>query len=197
MNIHLKFSGVVDEDMQKKIESFHKKAIDNFKKSGGVFGILNGNGTVHTEIEEHVVVVKLNNRMRSTAGTARGLWNIDLNYRLLAENQHELESTYVHELAHIFCNVMFRRRVNHGPEWKKVMSDMGQSPDVYHKMDCKKLRRKRYRYIHTCDCEEREFRLTKQKFEKSMRHIERYTVSQYYCPTCKKTLEWTGEKRTI
>lgn len=81
------------------------------------------------------VEVKLNNRLRTTAGRAfieSGY--IDLCTKLLRDNVEEfVTQTIPHELAHQAAWDLFQCD-NHAKPWKGIMLSLGLEPNVYHHM---------------------------------------------------------------
>jgi SprT protein len=76
---------------------------------------------------------------------------VRFNLILLVENeQHYLESTVPHEVAHMIVNALFaagkfklgegkKRRMPHGAQWKEVMGVLGVVPNVTHSYDCSSI----------------------------------------------------------
>lgn len=177
------FSGVQDQEMQDRIQAMHDKAIATFKENGGEWPE-ESNGS-----EVAPVRVTLNHRMRSSGGRAKGMFYIDINYRLFLENPEKLENTYVHELAHIYCQRKYSKKIGHGVEWKVAMTMMGQAPSRCHSMDTSSLSRKKVnhsRHIYACDCREVEF--SHVRHGKSRKYFESSGKAYYSCQRCGKGL---------
>ena len=87
---------------------------------------------------------------RTTAGMAHyDRWTISLS-RILITDGSRLRDTLLHEFAHLLA---FHRagRVGrgHGPAWRRAMHDLGLSPEVVHRYDCRRNRPRR-RVIYAC-----------------------------------------------
>ncbi len=73
-------------------------------------------------------------RYRTTAGTADyNTWTINLSLIVL-DDEVKLDSTLRHEYAHLLAYARFgpKHGRGHGPAWRSVMQEMGQTPDVRH-----------------------------------------------------------------
>jgi predicted SprT family Zn-dependent metalloprotease len=87
---------------------------------------------------------------RTTAGTAHyDRWAIALSRRLMTDSAR-LRDTLLHEYAHLLA---FHRAGKagrgHGPAWRRAMQDLGLSPDVAHRYECRRNRPRR-RVIYAC-----------------------------------------------
>jgi SprT protein len=177
----MKIIGNSDLTLQEKIQSFHNSAMINLQKNNISY------------LDEKVQVV-LNPRMRSTAGRAYlFLQKIELNYRLLKDNEKELERTYLHELAHLVAHYIYgNKERGHGPLWGGIMNALGLPPDRCHSLDTKHLSRKMTRYLYGCkkDCAKNTigFKLSPQRHRK----IANFRVI-YSCPSCRSPISFTGE----
>lgn len=135
------------------------------------------------------ISVELNTRMRTNGGTARLIGDmgfIQINYRLHKDNPSELKKTYLHELAHILQRYRhgYGKSVkSHGKEWQQIMRELGQEPEVYHKMDVSAYRNKHKRYKYSCGC--RDWNLTARKHNKNVRHGGEI----YSCRSCGEKLK--------
>jgi SprT protein len=79
---------------------------------------------------------------------------IQLNPVFLIEQPKFIEETVPHEIAHLLTRAMNGPRVRpHGPEWKKVMADLGYPPIRCHNYDLTNavIRRQR-RHDYRCTC---------------------------------------------
>jgi predicted SprT family Zn-dependent metalloprotease len=99
------------------------------------------------------VTVYLNGRMRSAAGKARfGRNQIEINIRLLENNEAAIRQTYGHELAHLLSFTLGKRKAHHGPSWRRTMKVLGLDPDTCHRLDASALTHKRQRFPVYCRC---------------------------------------------
>lgn len=101
-----------------------------------------------------VIRVRWNARMRTTAGTAhpRTAW-IELNPRLLAIGQTEVERTLRHEAAHLLAQWRAgRRRIQtHGPEWRQACADLGiPGEKATHTLALSPRRRQQAKFFYQC-----------------------------------------------
>ena len=192
----IRFEGVKDEEMQTKINQMHEKALKILQDNGLSFpeevtkevGYA-GNRVKITGKTPEFLRVNLNNRMRSTAGRAFGGYRIDINYRLFKEQpDHELEDTYVHELAHIYCHLTFEHNVAHGHEWRNAMRMMGQEPSRCHSLDVSHLKAKRTvrKVRFKCGCCERD--LTMRYYNRYVRYSKDDGESPFTCNKCGEDL---------
>ena len=73
--------------------------------------------------------------LRVTAGQAfptKGI--IGLSYRVL-KTEADVRTTLIHEYAHLLA--VFREGLgagNHGRAWKQAMKDLGEPPEIYHRL---------------------------------------------------------------
>ncbi len=103
------------------------------------------------------VKINWNKRMRSAAGRAHyQKCLIDLNPRLQLlpepKRAHEIEDTFLHELAHLVAFGRNRRRriQPHGSEWKLACADLGiPGEDRCHDLDLG-VRRMKRKFIYEC-----------------------------------------------
>lgn len=57
-----------------------------------------------------------------------------------------MKETLAHELAHVIQYVCFpHAKQAHGPEWKRIMRDLGFEPSTYHSMERPKVNGKKPR----------------------------------------------------
>lgn len=129
------------------------------------------------------VIVNGNMRMRSVAGRAFCRYNkIDLNFRLLSSNKHEIFETFLHELAHLFVYHIYKGQSgikSHGKEFKFILKAIGGNGETYHNMDVSELKHTRQKFGITCHNNCHVFQITKYKFNRLYR---------YRCPSCKGSL---------
>lgn len=129
----------------------------------------------------------------STAGKAfPGKFHVQLNAQLYIENVDIfLKDTIVHEWAHIVAHALHRGTYikPHGPEWQRVMRELGVPPTRCHRMDTTHARVHKL-YDYRCKC--KEYKLT------SIRHgyaqSGRYS---YRCPKCNNKLTWADAAATV
>jgi predicted SprT family Zn-dependent metalloprotease len=148
--------------------------------------------------------VVFNERMSSRAGVAKmkrsytghgfAWFSIELNARLLSENQAELIPTYLHELGHVLANLHAGRNVNHDYLWKEVTKMIGGTAERCHKMEVSHLRPKRKRYEYECESCLRPFSLTPHYHAKHNRSLERGSKG-YGCRCGKGHLRLKTEKK--
>lgn len=83
-----------------------------------------------------------NARLRTTLGRAVfDDWTVELNPILLARHPEQMRGLLVHELAHLV--VVWRygwKESAHGPRWKRLMLQMGESTDATHDLPVEDLR---------------------------------------------------------
>lgn len=79
--------------------------------------------------------VKINNRLKTTAGRAwYDLHMIDLSRELLEEHpDHFVKDTIPHEVAHLVAGIVYED-FGHGQGWKKVLRLMGWTTTRCHNM---------------------------------------------------------------
>jgi len=100
--------------------------------------------------------IRFDIKHRSIAGKARPRVNILFFNMSIAHKQPEefVKSIVVHEVAHLIAYQIYKDRrpkQHHGPEWKSVMRELGEKPEVYHHLQTEP--RKRYkRYLHLYIC---------------------------------------------
>ncbi|MDF1755363.1 MAG: SprT-like domain-containing protein [Verrucomicrobiales bacterium] len=108
------------------------------------------------------VTVNWNKRLRTTAGRAySNLAKIELNPRLQLlpdeKRDHEINQTFLHELAHVVAHARNpKRRIQpHGDEWKQACADLGiPGEERCHSLNLgRTTRRKNFAYICPA-CEE-------------------------------------------
>lgn len=121
-------------------------------------------------------------------------WKIELNPAILQENEEDyIRNTVPHEFAHLLTDQMytFKDIKPHGPEWKKVMREMGVIgvTDTYarHNYDTSSLNVKRKRqYIYECNC-------PNTMTIGPTRHQRHQQTGQYYCKKCRATIRFVRE----
>jgi predicted SprT family Zn-dependent metalloprotease len=125
--VNLVFKGIDDPELQHKITLAHRR----FEKKL----------TAYTPGLD-TLTVELTNRYRTSAGFADpNKWVISINYWLHRFDEAELLSTYGHELAHIYAYACFGFDIKaHGPEWARVMVDLGLTQDQRHVVSRKEMR---------------------------------------------------------
>jgi SprT protein len=101
--------------------------------------------------------IKFNSRLKTTGGRARsnsitGLYEMELNEKLLLANPTEFRATVIHELCHLADSVIHGRTSGHGKRWQNLMYAAGEKPKRAHNMKCEVRRQKRYRAY--CGCSE-------------------------------------------
>lgn len=123
--------------------------------------------------------IRWNKRLQTVAGKVRfknfRCHVIELNPRLLITPER-LESTLMHELAHVAAINLYQSR-GHGKVWKQCMIRLGRDPRRCHNYEeAKKIRRKQERFTVACDC--REYNFTKTRINKIKRGVT------YTCRSC-------------
>lgn len=138
---------VQDLEMLALIKGYHEKAMAAF---------ITKMGEKLSESQKELLAMPmelaLSNALRSSGGNARSGKLVTLNYRLLKQNMNDLEWIYVHELAHIVCQRLYRSERGHGNIWKAVNSYMGFEPSRTHKMNTEGIVKKQTRYVYHCGC---------------------------------------------
>jgi len=103
-----------------------------------------------TEVAE-IFSIQWNPKMRSAAGRAKLTeWAIDINPKLLPFGEKEVNTTILHELAHLIAWKRNRHR-GHGTPWRVACSDLGiPNESVTHTLPLpRRSQRKKFRY--QCD----------------------------------------------
>lgn len=101
----------------------------------------------------HSLQVEWNARLSSAAGRADSRRKlISLNPRLHEHDQHEIERTLRHELAHLLAQFRVGRRriAPHGAEWKKACRDLGIADESRTHALPFPIQRRSRRFIYTC-----------------------------------------------
>jgi len=124
-------------------EDLHQFALQALRKIG------------ENAIEERLQIA-WNPRMRSAAGRAMlQNWSIEINPKLLPFGISEVQTTVLHELAHLIAWHRHQHR-GHGLAWRQACTDLG-IPDepATHKLPLpRRQQRKNYRYrCATCGSE--------------------------------------------
>lgn len=144
-------------------------------------------GEEHKEVLTAVdkVQVELSERMGTCAGYAWSVRNlIRLNARLLAIHPDELIPTYLHELAHIVANRIYKTDCGHGPLWRKVMMVLGVSDERCHRMDTSAFavrRKAQPTFSYECMKCGRPFELSMIRHRKQQDHLARRGTGAYRC----------------
>lgn len=119
----------------------------------------------------------------SKAGTAWAFFNrVSFNMDIARAYPKEFERTVAHEVAHLFCNLVYpRAKQHHGREFKSIMQRLGHIPNTYHNYDVVGLglKKKQKRYAVKCSC--RTLEVTKTKLNK---------LHLYHCKICKSKLQY-------
>ena len=125
-------------------------------------------GNAHTRIRDNYSLIKINWRLFTTTATL-----------------DDLRNTYIHELAHVFTNRLYRKQCHHDKRWKSLFKAIGGNGEMYHQMDVSNLRQRRKRYKMQCACtEDRNLLLTPHQYKK---HVNFEAL--YQCKFCKKRLQ--------
>jgi len=135
----------------------------------------------------------------STAGTARGDFELDFNAQLLVDNFELYKTdTIIHEVAHLVdhningSQYKYTRRgpqrVSHGPTWKNIMRQLGGDPTRTHNMDVSKTAQPKRKFIYVCDCCKKELTLTSVRHNKLLRNPNQYSHCIGYNLTFKQAL---------
>jgi predicted SprT family Zn-dependent metalloprotease len=169
------FTGEVDNRFIVDIKKIHNEAMNNFYSKFPEM----------IKLQDKLLIVELNNRMRSVAG--RALYSsskIKINYRLHLKNYKELKATYIHELAHILTDSTYSRKncKPHGKEWQEIMRIMGEAPEVTHNMDTSHLKAQTVKFNYTCPCNTSHF-IGKIKHNRIMSGRR-----NYICRLCKQRI---------
>ena len=196
----MKWTGEKDADLEKMITEYHATLIEKLKAYTVPMPSFKhrrrGYGFVPMpDLEKFTAElnVELSKRLAVRAGDASPkLHRIRLNYRLLKDKPKELLDTYGHELAHLIASQLYKFRVGHGSEWAQIMIHLGLKPDRCHDLDVSQFRRKRMRYIYTCKCHGREYKLTQARHARSERAREATSRSVFYCSHCHEYLMYTS-----
>jgi predicted SprT family Zn-dependent metalloprotease len=69
-------------------------------------------------------------------------------------NQSNYDSTIIHEFAHYVTEVRYGRGHGHDGQWKYVMRMLGESPEVYHDLKVRAVRKVKRNNVYFCDCRE-------------------------------------------
>lgn len=137
--------------------------------------------------------VDLSEKMGTCAGRARTFaghtaGGIKLNARLLAINPDQLIPTYLHELAHVVANLIYKQNCGHGPLWKKVMFVLGVSDERCHSMDTSAFAKRQRRFLYECMKCARPFHLTLVRHKKQQARLSAHGSGAYLCK-CRGNLE--------
>lgn len=97
------------------------------------------------------VEVVVDSSMIDLAGQADSLkFKIRLNYHLLKGDASKIFKIYLHEFSHLIADKSEGKHINHGSTWKRVMTLLGQTPEVCHSYDYTPLKPKEARYKCSC-----------------------------------------------
>lgn len=78
-------------------------------------------------------------RYRTTAGTANFETNTIALSTLVLDSDEKLTSTLIHEFAHLLCYDRHGRNGRgHGENWRRIMVELGQKPEVHHRYEVKR-----------------------------------------------------------
>ena len=139
----------------------------------------------------------------TTAGTARGDFELNLNAKLLEDNwELYFEDTIPHEVAHLIDFNLYgiqynhtRRgpqRISHGSTWKNIMRQLGGNPTRTHDMDVSKTAQPKRKFIYVCECCKKEITLSIIRHNKLVRNPTQYS----HCRGHKLTLKQACGKVT-
>lgn len=139
------------------------------------------NDAINRALECRIV---LSDNMRSTAGRAKYRDNIIiLNRRLLSDNPHHIEQTFVHELAHIVSYSLYGNDgLGHGANWQGIMRKFGYEAIRCHNLDTSKYKR-RHAIKGQARCQCKTHNLKAIRYNKIMRG------AKYSCRLCYSYLE--------
>ncbi len=186
----MNFSGIADKEFQAAVEAAHAETLPKLMALNCAYV---KNGEIHHLL--NTLQVYLSNTMRTTAGRAHiyqnlGSGMISLHYRLLKTNPAEIRSTYIHELAHIVANLIYKKNVGHSRRWVNIAIALGDDGGRCHKMDTSEFQRPRApqaRVEFECEC--KTWQLTKQRLKRHLEHKARTGRCAYSCRKCKASLE--------
>ena len=132
----------------------------------------------------------------TTAGTARGDFELNFNAQLMVDNwDHFKADTIIHEVAHLVDHNIHGtqykytrkgpQRVSHGPTWKNIMRQLGAEPSRCHNMDVSKTAQPKRKFIYICECCKKELTLTSIRHNRLVRNPSQYS----HCRGSKLTLK--------
>lgn len=85
----------------------------------------------------------------------------------IAGTLERFKDTIIHELSHVVVSFEFPdRKIEHGPEFKKICQEFGGSGSTTHDIDLSSIRRKISRYMIKCKVCNEEYGLTKPMIKK-------------------------------
>lgn len=122
-----------------------------------------------------------------SAGSARLQLNqLRFNMILLQENQqHFIQQTVPHEVAHLLVYQLYGRTKPHGKEWQNIMMGIFHLPaQTTHSYDVSSVKGQTFNY--QCQCNQHQ--LTVRRHNKIQRDN-----AQYLCRRCKQTLSYTPQ----
>lgn len=105
--------------------------------------------------------------------------------------EDEQIDTVVHEACHIICNLMYKKRMGHGPEWKKLMVICGLEPERCYSFSSDAQRdaalslRSAPKYFFKCGCK---IHTMKRKTENVKRVMRGESV--WTCRACGESLHY-------
>jgi len=119
----------------------------------------------------------------TTAGTARGDFELNFNAQLMVDNWETFKTdTIIHEVAHLVCHNKYGtersrsgNRIAHGDNWKRIMRQLGGNPTRTHNMDVSKTAQPKRKFIYICDCCKTELTLTSVRHNKLLRNPTQYS----------------------
>lgn len=110
-------------------------------------------------------------------------FKIDLNLPLFLNNEKEfLSVTIPHEVAHLLTWMLHpNAKQNHGPEFKKILSQLSSNTSTYHSMDVSVATGKpRFRYVCCCP--------SRVHFISSLIHKKMSSGQARFCGACKERI---------
>ncbi len=129
----------------------------------------------------------LKGKVAGTANSGKGV--IRINYVLLKENtEHFIKQTLGHEYAHLITDSLWlsnliSKPTAHGQGWKKVMRQLGLTPDRCHSYDTtNSSTKKQRRWKYTCGCIDRPHMIS------TTLHNRIRRGRKYRCQRCKKPI---------
>ena len=98
--------------------------------------------------------------------------------------QHFIEQTVAHEVAHLLAHELFGPRVqSHGKEWQAIMVKVfGLPADRCHTYDTKRVSRRPW--VYQCQCEGKTITLS------TIRHNRAKKGIIYQCMSCRSPLQF-------
>jgi SprT protein len=112
---------------------------------------------------------------------------VSFNTVLAAENQTTFLDTVKHELAHLVVHKIAPWAKAHGPEFKRVLINMGGSGERCHNYDVSNVVAKKLKYEYKCGCQTHN--MTSVRHNKAQRG-----GATYRCRKCRAPVVYTGNK---